>query len=954
MLTRYTWLVFSALLLALLVAAGTFLSPAPTAQAAPLFRIIDVREHDGQLLVEVEHFKADGSFDYFENYLWQGRQGLQRPRVVNAQGGLYLDDGSLAPFNTDAFGKRQFYRPDARTWLRYNTPHMDAGSILSVVGAIHSRRLLTGWTRGQSRLIEPPRIANQRDREGVGILVSKFQGLLGTAYATGTPGTLSAYAGDLPPINPGLGFIEYGTVSTFYPDAHIETSSVDGHLLRDGIDEPLGTIRAGAGVSFTDSAATENLVLRGSSTPDQYDFLARGIIVYDSSALPDGDEITAATLGFVVVGKTDTFTDSMGLIVSTPNSDIALEAADYAQTGGGSPTRLAADLTVASITSDSSTFNEFTLNASGLANISKIATSKFAFRLASELDNSNTWSSGGTEQVLWAAAEEVLSGDKRPRLVVTHAAPAESAAVTGTIGDGATEQEVREGAGTIIITLTAATWDDPITSERQNIIDGLDAAESETNGWNAQVRDAIGVGSVARTSDTIVTITLAQAEVAGYRIDSNETVTVTVPASAYSGSGALTATPTIALTAAAESLSVSGSILNTTRPVDIVAGGRVIVLGLTNTVWVDAGATFNAQRQTIINNLVADLADQNGWNNRRVDFAVGDVARTSSTVVTITLSASSAYAIPATETISATVPASALVFAEALTPTATIPIVPTFALIGNRVSTAIDLSSITDVASCAIGWESTTPTGTTLTVDTSVDGGSAFSSATNGSCPTGITVGGSLAAITDFRVRVNMTTSVSGSSPFLDALGLVIDDTTGADLRYQLNTIPSATIDDRTGGGHTGTMSFPVVPSGVSSTTASMESTRAQVTGQQALVAPQVAWEVSGAATSANLFNLDETGPVGIPGRQAIVAISEAGPGLPIRFVWLMFLGVIIIGMGFTTIILTKNLFYSALVMAAGFGLMIAIGDGLVPGWTIFIYAPMAGVLVWLRKGLPL
>ncbi len=47
------------------------------------FRIIEVSEHQGQLLVEVEHFKEDGTFDYFENYLWQGREGRTFSMVVN-------------------------------------------------------------------------------------------------------------------------------------------------------------------------------------------------------------------------------------------------------------------------------------------------------------------------------------------------------------------------------------------------------------------------------------------------------------------------------------------------------------------------------------------------------------------------------------------------------------------------------------------------------------------------------------------------------------------------------------------------------------------------------------------------------------------------------------------------------------------------------------------------------
>jgi hypothetical protein len=122
---------------------------------------------------------------------------------------------------------------------------------------------------------------------------------------------------------------------------------------------------------------------------------------------------------------------------------------------------------------------------------------------------------------------------------------ATSAAVTGTAGDGATEAEIVTGGGTIIITLSGDTWvtaGGTFDAIRQDIIDGLDSAQSETNGWNAEVRDKQGVSGVVRTSDTVVTITLdAQA---AYDITATETITVTVPDSAVAGTGPYTATPT--------------------------------------------------------------------------------------------------------------------------------------------------------------------------------------------------------------------------------------------------------------------------------------------------------------------------------------------------------------------------------------------------------------------------
>lgn len=121
-----------------------------------------------------------------------------------------------------------------------------------------------------------------------------------------------------------------------------------------------------------------------------------------------------------------------------------------------------------------------------------------------------------------------------------------SAAITGTATASITEADVVAGAKTIIITLTGDTW---LTAGalfdaiRSDIIQGLDSAQSETVGWNNEVRDKQGVSGVVRTSNTVVTITLdAQA---AYNITAQETITVTVPITALTTSlSPITATPT--------------------------------------------------------------------------------------------------------------------------------------------------------------------------------------------------------------------------------------------------------------------------------------------------------------------------------------------------------------------------------------------------------------------------
>lgn len=113
------------------------------------------------------------------------------------------------------------------------------------------------------------------------------------------------------------------------------------------------------------------------------------------------------------------------------------------------------------------------------------------------------------------------------------------------------------------------------------------------------------------------------------------------------------------------------------REGNVVTGGFTIILTLTGDTWVASGATFNAQRQAIINGMVSAQSETHGWNAEvTAKIAVTDVVRTSNTVVTITLDAEAAYNITALETVTITVPASALSGGIALVASPTIQVIP--------------------------------------------------------------------------------------------------------------------------------------------------------------------------------------------------------------------------------------------------------------------------------------
>jgi len=127
---------------------------------------------------------------------------------------------------------------------------------------------------------------------------------------------------------------------------------------------------------------------------------------------------------------------------------------------------------------------------------------------------------------------------------------AASATVTGTAIASITEADVVAGGKTIIITIAGdtlkAAGTGPIgsTADTQALIDGIDSAQAEGTGWDAEVKaNLVPADDVTRDSATQATVTLPAS--ASYDITAQETITVTVPTDVLvTGAGAITAAPT--------------------------------------------------------------------------------------------------------------------------------------------------------------------------------------------------------------------------------------------------------------------------------------------------------------------------------------------------------------------------------------------------------------------------
>jgi hypothetical protein len=130
-----------------------------------------------------------------------------------------------------------------------------------------------------------------------------------------------------------------------------------------------------------------------------------------------------------------------------------------------------------------------------------------------------------------------------------------------------------------------------------------------------------------------------------------------------------------------ESAAITGTITASVTKADIVAGGKTLIITLTEDTWIAAGAgSFDLQRDEIIAGCTSAQSEALGWNLvPKVLQTLANVVRTSDTVVTITWDAFPTYDITAQETITVTVPGTALVGAVSIvaTPTFTVSLAVT-------------------------------------------------------------------------------------------------------------------------------------------------------------------------------------------------------------------------------------------------------------------------------------
>lgn len=201
----------------------------------------------------------------------------------------------------------------------------------------------------------------------------------------------------------------------FNPDADPETTTFDGYALTLTGGSNFATIRAASGTSSGASDATGGFAYLDTGSAS-YNTMVRSFYLFDTSTIRSSMKINSTLFRIYIVSKSDVNSQSVRLVQSTTASNTAVANSDYQGTVGNT-TAQATDITVASLTT--SAYNDFTLNSTGIGNITRGGITKFGGKLVSDAANSDPLFP--IEQVCSIVGNYADAGSNKPILQISYA-----------------------------------------------------------------------------------------------------------------------------------------------------------------------------------------------------------------------------------------------------------------------------------------------------------------------------------------------------------------------------------------------------------------------------------------------------------------------------------------------------------------------------------------------------
>lgn len=217
-----------------------------------------------------------------------------------------------------------------------------------------------------------------------------------------------------PAYNWNLGF----DTLTVYPDANPETNSVDGVVLVQDASS-WANARAGTGSLYAQDSETSNHFCRSLKNSAVNWHISRGVLLFYTADLP-----TSPTISSAILSVKDTSADlrnadgdTVDIVSSNPASNTALATGDFGSFGATSFASIAF-----SAWNSSGTYNDFTIDATGIATISDSAVTKFGARSRRDIANSEPTG----DNFMQAVYADTAGTTSDPKLVITYTEAAPS------------------------------------------------------------------------------------------------------------------------------------------------------------------------------------------------------------------------------------------------------------------------------------------------------------------------------------------------------------------------------------------------------------------------------------------------------------------------------------------------------------------------------------------------
>jgi hypothetical protein len=208
---------------------------------------------------------------------------------------------------------------------------------------------------------------------------------------------------------------------TTYPSAGA-VSPVDGYVTRYAVNVSWASLIGGTDGELTDtSESTSNMnYIQSTTTSNQYTQYAREVECFNTSSLSSSANISATVLSLYVTAQSNAF----GGTLTHHIVSVSLASTDNIVGGDwdGFGTTSFANITNGSFNTPA--YNDFNLDANGIANVNKTGVSQFGVRVNWDLTGSfgGTWTSSNTAYFTAYRADQTGTAND-PKLVVTYTLP---------------------------------------------------------------------------------------------------------------------------------------------------------------------------------------------------------------------------------------------------------------------------------------------------------------------------------------------------------------------------------------------------------------------------------------------------------------------------------------------------------------------------------------------------